>query len=286
MSTTAPRQVAVDIADIERIRDALLVLSGSASTEGCEKPYAVIDEGHLNSLKSAFLPLRKMLDDVAMIERIRDAVAMQERDAAELAAAKTPVGEDPGKQVTVVVEAFETSQWGADGPDFMSLCVTREFLSELQDRVMAMSSAGVESINLSRYPEDWGPGNIDLELRLQDSTLVVTANGDIWFEDRPKHSDYLIQSRSASIEDLQKMFEASEHMGTQFISSSGYDGSIGELAARYWEDECEKALCSLPSGEEPDPASTTPEQLRYARALAAVEALDTDSDEDEPVPAQ
>jgi hypothetical protein len=277
MSTpTHSELVTVDRADIERIHHALMDLWNSASTEGCEEPYGVIDMTHLNTLKSVLLPLRQKLDEVNS--------QAEQRDSGGSGDGVPPlVGEPSGKEVTVVVEAFETSQWGADGPQFMSLCVTQKFLTEMASRVADMSRQGVDSISLSRYPEDWGPGNIDVELRLQNSEMVVTSRGNLWFEDRPKNADYLIQSREVSIEDLRKAFEASEHLGTQFISYSGYDGSVRELASMYWDDECEKALRSFPAGDEPDPASTTPHQLRYARALAAVEALAADDDEGDDV---
>ena len=78
-TTTHPVLILVDLAEIERIHQALMDLAGSASSEGCEEPYAVIDVNHLNALKCAFLPLRRRLDDA-------------------------PVA--------------ETSDWGADGPEF------------------------------------------------------------------------------------------------------------------------------------------------------------------------
>ena len=258
-TTTHPVLIAVDLAEIERIHQALMDLAGSASSEGCEEPYAVIDVNHLNALKIAFLPLRRRLDDAPVAQSI-------------------PAGEDPAKEVDFVVEAFETSAWGADGdgPEFTTFCVTRKFLTELQNQVQLAATSGFESVNFARSPTDWGPGNIDQDLRLQSPTLVVTAAGDLWFKDRPKYGDYSIQSRAVSLESLREAFEAAAHQDTCFISASG---SEDQLAARYWDDECEKALNSLPAGEEPDPASTTPEQMRYARALAAVEALETDDDD-------
>ncbi|MBY0466245.1 MAG: hypothetical protein K2W33_15010 [Burkholderiales bacterium] len=276
--TNSPILLQVDIADIERTHQALMGLSDSASAEGCEEPYAVIDVSHLNALKSAFLPMRKMLDDAAA----------QAREAEKTATAQIPVEEYPAKAVTVVVEAFETSAWGADGPEFMSLSVTRDFLAKLQAEVDMMVSRGIASITLGRYPEDWGPGNIHDELRLQDSEMVVTSMGAVWFQDRPQHADYEIQSRSVSLQVLREAFDASEHLGTHFIARDDgvIEGASSEFVARYWEDEREKALSAIPpeqrSGDEPaetiDPASPTPEWARYNRAVAAWKVIQPDED--------
>ena len=51
ITPTHSELVTVDRADIERIHHALMDLWDSASTEGCEEPYGVIDMTHLNTLQ-------------------------------------------------------------------------------------------------------------------------------------------------------------------------------------------------------------------------------------------
>lgn len=260
ITPTHSELVTVDRADIERIHHALIDLWNSASTEGCEEPYGVIDMTHLNTLKSVFLPLRLMLEGAS------DTPAAQ-RNA------------DDAKRVVVVVEAFETSEYGADGPLFASFDVTLAMLDKIHAMVGDMQTRGIVSGTLRDCPE-WGPGDCDIELRLRDPLLNVNSLGDLWFSDYPKSGSYEIESRAVSLADLRRLFDTSEHLSTQFIAGSG---DTQALAAMYWQDECQKALGSLPAGEEPDPDSTTPQQLRYARALAAVEALAADDDKGDDV---
>lgn len=75
-------------------------------------------------------------------------------------------------------------------------------------RVVVPASTGVDmravaEVRVTAGPDLWG-GCDENELRLQFPELVVTC-GSFWFNDRPKHMDYEIQTRGQSIDSFIKM---------------------------------------------------------------------------------
>lgn len=100
----------------------------------------------------------------------------------------------------VVARAHSTSDL-SDGPLFAGFQVTPELLVRLESLRGVAAANALSQVHVVAYA-DWGPGDIDNQLRLQDPEMIVSGNGQLWFSDRPKHSDYLIETVPIDIADL------------------------------------------------------------------------------------
>lgn len=133
------------------------------------------------------------------------------------------------KSITIVVGAFADDDCG-DGPEFAYTDVDQKLLALVDKLVQLCKEHQLSEVHYTFYPE-WGPGDIDAELRLQNGELVVTANGSFWFTDYPKCGNYRIQSRRQDVKALSEVFLLAEHGATVFLTD---DPSIRE---RYEEDK-------------------------------------------------
>ena len=92
----------------------------------------------------------------------------------------------------IYAKAYSTSAYG-DGPEFAVFTADAEFLERLKKLQTLVVENKLSSVRVDAYPDVWGPGDIEDELRLQGGELVVT-NQMFWFEDQPKHQDGHIET--------------------------------------------------------------------------------------------
>jgi hypothetical protein len=108
----------------------------------------------------------------------------------------------PPWEITVFVGATTTAEFG-EGPSFAKFTVNDRFIAQLQRLKALCEDQGLTEVRVTAGPDLWG-GCDENELRLQCPELVVTC-GSFWFNDRPKHMDYEIQTRGQSIDSFIKM---------------------------------------------------------------------------------
>ncbi len=92
----------------------------------------------------------------------------------------------------IYAKAYNTSENG-DGPEFAVFTADAAFLDRLKKLQSLVVDNELSSVRVAAYPDVWGPGDIEDELRLQGGELVVT-NQMFWFEDQPKHQDGHIET--------------------------------------------------------------------------------------------
>lgn len=135
---------------------------------------------------------------------------------------------DSEKTVSFVVGAHDTSTYGAgDTPDFCEFDLTNEKLLRLERLADLVAKNGLNSLSLSMSPE-WGPGNVAEDLRLHSGEVVVSSDS-IVFTDRPKHSDYKIESKFILLSDLRAEFDSASDGDIIFPDNSP------ELKDRYFD---------------------------------------------------
>ena len=65
-------------------------------------------------------------------------------------------------------------------------------------------------VNVTLYPELWGPAGFEEDARLQDGELVVYRNGNFVFTDIPKNSSVAFESRLLNLPELQALLQSSD----------------------------------------------------------------------------
>lgn len=99
-------------------------------------------------------------------------------------------------EASVFIEAYACSEHG-DGPGFAAFKLTESLVEELTTLSQLCADRGLSEVRVPRGCL-WGPGNIQDELRLRSDELVVCGDY-FWFRATPKHEDYHVESRAASI---------------------------------------------------------------------------------------
>lgn len=106
--------------------------------------------------------------------------------------------------LTVLIEAYAASDYG-DGPTYAKFQVDEAFAGRLAELQVVLNDYDLSEARINAGPEHWGPSDIEEALRLSSAELVVTANS-CWFRDRPKHTDYHVETRAMDIEALLNAF--------------------------------------------------------------------------------
>ncbi len=139
------------------------------------------------------------------------------------------------KQVRILIEAFATSEYSVDSaPEYAAFTVFDADIARMEAVQDLCVKNGLSSANYTLYP-DWGPGNVDDDLRLQGTDLVVTANGSFWFDDQPKYGDFHIQSRGMKISALREAFESAKDGDIVVLG----DGIRKEEILQAYRENCE-----------------------------------------------
>lgn len=143
------------------------------------------------------------------------------------------------KSIKVVIDAFASNEDG-DSPSYVVFDVDQPFLERLVELVAVCDEHGLTEARIAKYP-DWGPGNIEEQLRLTNGELVVLRGGSFWFTDQPKHYDYSVSSRAETVSALKTAFDAAASGEVVFLTD---DEDIRE---QYAEDIASKENPDSPS---------------------------------------
>ncbi len=108
------------------------------------------------------------------------------------------------KSITVVVDAFSTNDF-EDGPAYAAFVVNQDFLSRIDAVRSVAERLNLSHAGLSAYPEQWGPGSVEDNLRLQDCELIIGKTGHSYFEAKPKYGA-VIQSRGQEFSHISEVF--------------------------------------------------------------------------------
>lgn len=111
------------------------------------------------------------------------------------------------KSIQVVLAAY-AADGTLDGPSFAEVLVNQDFLDRVQRIVQVCKDHGLTEARVSAFPE-WGPGDIDGDLRLQCPELVVLPGGSFWFTDSPKDGGR-IESRACDVLSMRSTFDSAE----------------------------------------------------------------------------
>lgn len=98
------------------------------------------------------------------------------------------------------------------GPEYCAFRVDDAMISRLISLSELCKTNELSQVNVSIYPECWGPEGIEEEARLQGGDLIVFRNGFFYFNDFPKHSSGCFESETMSIMDLQKLLSSSDEI--------------------------------------------------------------------------
>jgi hypothetical protein len=108
----------------------------------------------------------------------------------------------------VYVEAYACSDFG-DGPEFATFALTDAFLPRLRGVRTVVKEHALSEARIYAGPDEWGPGNLADDLRLNCAELVVTGDS-FWFVDQPKHADYHIETRIIPFDALDEALASGE----------------------------------------------------------------------------
>ncbi|HCF4079464.1 hypothetical protein [Pseudomonas aeruginosa] len=128
---------------------------------------------------------------------------------------------------TLVLSAFCTAD-SDDGPEFAVINDAHHLLVEVK-RLEKLCTENNLSEARVYFGPDWGPGDVEDELRLQCGELVVCPTS-FWFSDYPKYADYKIESTNVDIPSLESAL-AEEGSGCIFMGDNTDD-----MKERYTED--------------------------------------------------
>lgn len=120
------------------------------------------------------------------------------------------------KTITVVIGAFGTGVSG-DAPDYASTKVDLSFLEQVEKLVQLCNEHQLNAVHYGLEPQ-WGPGDIENELRLQNGEIVATASGKFWFTDYPKDGNYHIETRAIDATALRDSFFSAADGETVFLT--------------------------------------------------------------------
>lgn len=157
--------------------------------------------------------------------------------ASEVVASPSTTQAEPEKTITVVVGAYGTSDNG-DAPSYAAFEVTQALLAKLAKLIEFCNEHELTEARVAGYP-NWGPGDIEDDLRLQNGEMVVLPGGSFWFTDHPRYGGYHIQSRGSDIAALQAAFDSSAHGEVIFLTNdqevrAQYEADNEEAEADGW----------------------------------------------------
>mgnify|MGYP000364901871 CR=1 FL=1 len=98
---------------------------------------------------------------------------------------------------TVYFEACATNEY--EGPIYARLEVTPDFIGTLHRLRALCAEHGLEQARIAAAPDQWGPGNMEKDMRLEAPQLVVTPHL-FWFTDVPKHMPFHIETAFETID--------------------------------------------------------------------------------------
>ncbi|MDE0853917.1 MAG: hypothetical protein OSA97_05800 [Nevskia sp.] len=113
------------------------------------------------------------------------------------ASGNTGEGQAPAWTRTVYFEANATNEY--EGPIYALVEVTPEFIGTLLRLRVLCTDHGLSQARITAAPDEWGPGDIEGEMRLEAPELVVTPHL-FWFTDVPKHMPFHIETASEAID--------------------------------------------------------------------------------------
>ena len=133
-----------------------------------------------------------------------------------------------GPAPTVYIESYACSDHGP-GPAFAIVDADDAFRRQLLNLQSICKEHGLSEarVNLGC---DWGPGEVETDLRLENHELVV-AGDMFWFVAQPKHADYHVETRLQSIESFVK--DTAAH-------AEGTPLRFGEYDEEDWEEYLEE----------------------------------------------
>jgi hypothetical protein len=97
----------------------------------------------------------------------------------------------------VVFEAYAVSDYG-DGPAWARLAVDAAFLRRLEHLAALLQAHRLTAVATYDAPDAW---DMEGELRLRSAELVVSGDA-FWFEARPKHADYYVETRAVPVREF------------------------------------------------------------------------------------
>jgi len=161
-------------------------------------------------------------------------------DATEGIAVRKPPVFQP---FTLVVEARPISEYG-EGPNWAAFTVTPGFIERLLKLSKLCEEQGLESVSVDEGPDLWDQED---DLRIGWNSLRVYGS-DFWFEARPKHADYNVETSSIGIGDLASVSVLStEGAGFRRVGDkvfyAGDEDAIDGLIALYEGETCDECGC-------------------------------------------
>ena len=165
----------------------------------------------------------------------------------------------------------------SDAPSYGSFRADEAFRQNLLRLKDLCEVHGLSEIRV-RSGCDWGPGDIEDELRLQGDELVV-AGDMFWFVTQPKHADYHVETTWQSVNEFveatrqhvgedplrygdldddeweELLSDSVEHDDEKEVESEGaYDGEEERAEAAYLQQQRDRAdQFTAPGEDEPDP---------------------------------
>ncbi len=136
------------------------------------------------------------------------------------------------KQVAMVVRAYSTDD-GSDSPDFAVIHVSELMLSKLESLANICEVCNLSQVRKGAYPQ-WGPGDIETELSLQDGELVVIRGGTFFYTDFPEHQSGHIETNVLDISEIRKEFESAADGAVVFLTAEKWikDSYLASMAAQ------------------------------------------------------
>lgn len=142
----------------------------------------------------------------------------------------------------LVVKAYAVSDYYVGGPSWAEVTVTPKFLHTLKRLRRFCREEVLESVTIQESPDRW---DLQDDLRIRDDSMRVFGDS-FWFEARPKHADYFVETQMIGIDDLISVAEkiagndVESPMPDGFLIRRGvvfYDNSNSEddLADMYFE---------------------------------------------------
>jgi hypothetical protein len=111
----------------------------------------------------------------------------------------------------IFIEAFACDEYG-NGPRYAKVVIDDAFIKDVKFLSDLINTHDLSEIRRWISPDAWGPKDIEDDLRLQGGELVVVRGGTFWFSDSPKNTNYTVETRQVSIEDILKGIEAGERV--------------------------------------------------------------------------
>ena len=95
-------------------------------------------------------------------------------------------------------------------PDYCAFRVDEAFIQRVGSLAALCEANDLAQVNVTLYPELWGPAGFEEDARLQDGELVVYRNGNFVFTDIPKNSSVAFESRLLNLPELQALLQSSD----------------------------------------------------------------------------